>query len=295
MTLIFFIKTCFNKGAAAATGCLSLLGAVYLPSAPRGLLIDQNALKALKSSGLFDCTRNGTPLALWLEHVDKAIYANPSVSEMWQGFSADDTPLAEQSLPRKLADLANVTINNLSARSGSASNVRLAAEQQLTIEIKRMVDDYNNEGHSYTKGLEVIARTGYLEKVLDAILTTVDGDAKMRIKELGVHRFSEIRDEMIRLYFRKEPAHKENNGSCDGPLWQLAPAPGSPGECGRRWIWQNPQAYKVQVQIQSPSQLAAASNSLASQLTSIAGNNIARHDIFTRARCAPPMGPGARC
>ena len=27
-------------------------------------------------------------------------------------------------------------------------------------------------------------------------------------------------------------AHKENNGSCDGPLWQLAPAPGSPGERG---------------------------------------------------------------
>ena len=26
----------------------------------------------------------------------------------------------------------------------------------------------------------VIARTGYLEKVLDAILTTVDGDAKLR-------------------------------------------------------------------------------------------------------------------
>ena len=89
-------------------------------------------------------------------------------------------------------------------------------------------------------------------------------------------------------------AHKENNGSCDGPLWQLAPAPGSPGECGCRWRWQNPQVYKVQVQIQSPSELSAASNSLASQLTSIAGNNIARHDIFTRARCAPPMGPGAR-
>ena len=27
-------------------------------------------------------------------------------------------------------------------------------------------------------------------------------------------------------------AHKENNGSGDGPLWQLAPAPGSPGERG---------------------------------------------------------------
>ena len=34
MTLYFFIKTCFNKGAAAATGCLSLLGAVYLPFPP---------------------------------------------------------------------------------------------------------------------------------------------------------------------------------------------------------------------------------------------------------------------
>ena len=31
MALYFFIKTYFNKGAAAATGCLSLLGAVYLP------------------------------------------------------------------------------------------------------------------------------------------------------------------------------------------------------------------------------------------------------------------------
>ena len=35
MTLYFFIKTCFNKGAAAATGCLSLLGAVYLPRQAR--------------------------------------------------------------------------------------------------------------------------------------------------------------------------------------------------------------------------------------------------------------------
>ena len=49
-------------------------------SAPRGILFDSNALKALKPHKPFDCTRNGAPLALWLEHVDKAIYANPSVS-----------------------------------------------------------------------------------------------------------------------------------------------------------------------------------------------------------------------
>ena len=87
-------------------------------SAPRGILFDSNALKALKPYKPFDCTRNGAPLALWLEYVDKAIYANPSVSQMWQGFSADHTPLAEQSLPRKLADLANVTIMPALASSG---------------------------------------------------------------------------------------------------------------------------------------------------------------------------------
>ena len=42
-------------------------------------------------------------MALWLELVDKAIHANPSVFKLWQGFSDDDTVLAEQSLPRKLA------------------------------------------------------------------------------------------------------------------------------------------------------------------------------------------------
>ena len=43
-------------------------------SAPQGQLLDHNALKPLKtrSSKLFDCTRNGTELAFWLEHVDKA-------------------------------------------------------------------------------------------------------------------------------------------------------------------------------------------------------------------------------
>ena len=39
-------------------------------------------------------------------------------------------------------------------------------------------------------------------------------------------------------------AHKGNNGSCDGPLWQLAPAPGSPGERGARWRWENPKYTK---------------------------------------------------
>ena len=110
---------------------------VRVASAPYGQLLDKNALKPLLSGKRFDCTRNGASLALWLELVDKAIHANPSVYKMWQGFSDDDTVLAEQSLPRKLADLANVTITNLSARSGSTSNVRLAAEQQLTIEISQ--------------------------------------------------------------------------------------------------------------------------------------------------------------
>ena len=92
-------------------------------SAPRGILFDANALKPLKSTK-FDATSNGTPLPLWLEHMDKALHANPSVSQEWQGFSADTSPLAEQSLPRKLADLANVTITNLSQRSGSSANGR---------------------------------------------------------------------------------------------------------------------------------------------------------------------------
>ena len=50
--------------------------------------------------------------------------------------------------------------------------------------------------------LETLAKTGYMEKILDAIKSTLDGDAKSRCKELGVHRFHEIRDEMVTLYFR---------------------------------------------------------------------------------------------
>ena len=72
---------------------------VRVASAPYGQLLDKNALKPLLSGKRFDCTRNGASLALWLELVDKAIHANPSVSKMWQGFSDDDTVLAEQSLP----------------------------------------------------------------------------------------------------------------------------------------------------------------------------------------------------
>ena len=48
------------------------------------------------------------------------------------------------------------------------------------------------------------------------------GDAKTRVKELGVHRFSEIRDEMILLYFRKEPQaiHKQAMALQQGQVFQ---------------------------------------------------------------------------
>ena len=82
---------------------------VRVASAPYGQLYDKNALKPLLSGKRFDCTRNGASLALWLELVDKAIHANPSVFKLWQGFSDDDTVLAEQSLPRGYARQVPVT------------------------------------------------------------------------------------------------------------------------------------------------------------------------------------------
>ena len=66
---------------------------VRVASAPYGQLLDKNALKPLLSGKRFDCTRNGASLAFWLELVDKAIHANPSVFKLWQGFSQQHSNL----------------------------------------------------------------------------------------------------------------------------------------------------------------------------------------------------------
>ena len=157
-----------------------------LTSAPRGILFNPipNVLRQKK----FDGTRGGQRIDIWLEEMDKSLVINPEIFRLWKGQSTTGESIAEISLPRKLADLAQVAVNNLSLRSGSAANVRLAAEQQIVTEVKRFLDDCRSTGNAFTQGLETLARTGYVEKVMDAILTTVDGDAKIRIKELGVHR-----------------------------------------------------------------------------------------------------------
>ena len=81
----------------------------------------------------------GQRLDIWLEEIDKAIIVNPDVFRQWKG-DATDRSIAEQSLPRKLADLAQVVVNNLSMRSGSAANVRISAESQINTELARLLD-----------------------------------------------------------------------------------------------------------------------------------------------------------
>ena len=69
MTLYFFLKTCFNKGAAAATGCLSLLGAVYLPFGgrssrkPVSLRIGPSEFSRKKNSALLHYALEDTPFS----------------------------------------------------------------------------------------------------------------------------------------------------------------------------------------------------------------------------------------
>ena len=209
-----------HTGAFAAAGQRLADTDDSFSSAPRGILIGQipQILRAKK----FDGTRGGQRLDIWLEEIDKAIIVNPDVFRQWKG-DATDRSIAEQSLPRKLADLAQVVVNNLSMRSGSASNVRISAESQINTELARLLDDCMSEGNANTQGLETLAKTGYMEKILDAIKSTLDGDAKARCKELGVHRFHEIRDEMVTLYFRKDPGER----NCDG-LQVFAGHPGRP-------------------------------------------------------------------
>ena len=110
-----------HTGAFAAAGQRLADTDDSFSSAPRGILIGQipQILRAKK----FDGTRGGQRLDIWLEEIDKAIIVNPDVFRQWKG-DATDRSIAEQSLPRKLADLAQVVVNNLSMRSGSASNVR---------------------------------------------------------------------------------------------------------------------------------------------------------------------------
>ena len=54
-------------------------------------------------------------------------------------------------------------------RSGSASNVRISAESQINTELARLLDDCMSEGNANTQGLETLAKTGYMEKILDAM------------------------------------------------------------------------------------------------------------------------------
>ena len=105
-----------HTGAFAAAGQRLADTDDSFSSAPRGILIGQipQILRAKK----FDGTRGGQRLDIWLEEIDKAIIVNPDVFRQWKG-DATDRSIAEQSLPRKLADLAQVVVNNLSMRSGS--------------------------------------------------------------------------------------------------------------------------------------------------------------------------------
>ena len=154
-----------HTGAFAAAGQRLADADDSFSSAPRGILIGQipQILRAKK----FDGTRGGQRLDIWLEEIDKAIIVNPDVFRQWKG-DATDRSIAEQSLPRKLADLAQVVVNNLSMRSGSASNVRISAESQINTELARLLDDCMSEGNANTQGLETLAKTGYMEKILDA-------------------------------------------------------------------------------------------------------------------------------
>ena len=132
-----------HTGAFAAAGQRLADTDDSFSSAPRGILIGQipQILRAKK----FDGTRGGQRLDIWLEEIDKAIIVNPDVFRQWKG-DATDRSIAEQSLPRKLADLAQVVVNNLSMRSGSASNVRISAESQINTELARLLDDCMSEG-----------------------------------------------------------------------------------------------------------------------------------------------------
>ena len=102
-----------HTGAFAAAGQRLADTDDSFSSAPRGILIGQipQILRAKK----FDGTRGGQRLDIWLEEIDKAIIVNPDVFRQWKG-DATDRSIAEQSLPRKLADLAQVVVNNLSMR-----------------------------------------------------------------------------------------------------------------------------------------------------------------------------------
>ena len=103
-----------------------------LTSAPRGILF--NPISNILRQKKFDGTRGGQRIDIWLEETDKSLVINPEIFRLWKGQSATGESIAEISLPRKLADLAQVAVNNLSLRSGSAANVRLAAEQQIVTE-----------------------------------------------------------------------------------------------------------------------------------------------------------------
>ena len=109
-----------HTGAFAAAGQRLADTDDSFSSAPRGILIGQipQILRAKK----FDGTRGGQRLDIWLEEIDKAIIVNPDVFRQWKG-DATDRSIAEQSLPRKLADLAQAEPPT-TRRAGGANHTR---------------------------------------------------------------------------------------------------------------------------------------------------------------------------